>query len=132
MYEEVPSTIMSDVQRRLVEGGVSEETLEQTLDDIEETAQILFNEQDSTLEDEEALEKIQSKVLSIVVELGENRGEDAMESQFDRLVEDFSDPDSSRARTNVVFAIGSLASSEEPLPRELAETGGDIIADNHA
>lgn len=132
MYEEVPSLHMSDVQRRLLEGGVSEEALEQTLDAIEETAQLLFNEQNKTLDDEASLEKIQAKVLSIVVELGGGMESNSLESQFDRLVEDFSEPDSSRARTNVVFAIGSIASTEDSLPPSLAEGSADIIAENHA
>lgn len=121
---------MEDARKRFRDTGISSDTLDDFLNNIEKTTRLLFADYNVELQDEnETIRSIQHDVLKTILDLGERLDESSIVEQFTLNQSSFSEPDSTAARSTVVFVLGqTYTSTEDPSLKRLSDA---IVARNY-
>lgn len=121
---------MDDVRKRFRDTGISSDTLDDFLNNIEKTTRLLFADYEVELQDDnETIRSIQHDVLKAILDLGERLDESSIVEQFTLNQSSFSEPDSTAARSTVVFVLGqTYTSTENPSLKRLSDA---IVARNY-
>lgn len=120
-----------DAETRLVEQGIPPTRISWLKDAIEEQTVEVFEDYGVEIENEsEVCGAITEKALQEVLDLADSL-DVSVETQFERVCDDFEDGSDVAGRSTVLF-VASLLTHQDDVPDEFRELGGAVLSDNYS